>query len=86
MTARVRVELKGGGTFLGSPHEIVTQMREDCKHQSMTNIGYKFAYAVRASRYYGKQIRWIGDINFLRDLMDLGEIVSLSIDYTSLSF
>lgn len=86
MTKRVRVELKEGGSFLGSPHEVVTQMREDCRHRSSTNIGYKFAYAKRAMHYYGKQIRWIGDMNFIYDLVALGEITELSVDCTSLGF
>lgn len=69
---RVKVELKGGGTFLGSPKEVVTQMRKDCFQQNKTNIGYKLGLALRAYKYSGVPVRWVNDIDFIHDLFYAG--------------
>lgn len=68
------VTMKSGDSFLGTPKEVIAQMREDCKVKSATLVGYKLGLAHRARKYYGKKVRWLDDLEFLLDLRDLGEI------------
>lgn len=70
----LKVVVKGGDSFLGTPREVITQMRNGCFHKSSTNLGYKLALATRAFRYYGKHVRWLDDLSFLLDLKEVGEV------------
>lgn len=75
----MKIVLKNGERFSGTPRQIVTALRESSwtAHRYADNVDYKRAVARRVAKWSGKDLRTAFDVDFLQDLNRLGFIPTL---------